>query len=291
MIIAVTGVLEDSHGNRRIAGAGKDEVAKVFVKHGFVSVAFADIMKRWCKELFGFTDEQLWGPSEERAKPDERYPRGFKSPQTYGAHPITGKTGTLLVPTRRGVVVKEDGVLFKEGLASERVHFLTVRYALQKLGDWGRDCYPDIWADKALETIKKLVDDAHIDLRYNAQRGLYWLPEHREWEEANRREAGAPKGAVIPDMRFQNEFVRAEEEGAILIRVKKTCDEFPSVLDDSHVSERDILAWGDEKFHHLLDNSGSLQFLQLQAEQLLARLSGRIIPYDEEKKDIPPFKR
>ena len=32
-------------------------------------------MKRIARDVFGFSDEQLYGPSEMRNAPDERYPR------------------------------------------------------------------------------------------------------------------------------------------------------------------------------------------------------------------------
>ena len=67
MIIGITGR----------AGSGKSTVADILVrKHGYVSLAFADPLKRICREVFDFTDEQLWGPSSARNKPDLRYPRG-----------------------------------------------------------------------------------------------------------------------------------------------------------------------------------------------------------------------
>lgn len=53
------------------AGAGKDTVADLLVKHhDFQKIAFSDPMKRFCKEVFGWSDEQLWGPSELRNLPD-----------------------------------------------------------------------------------------------------------------------------------------------------------------------------------------------------------------------------
>ncbi len=247
MIVAISGLLEDDYGNKRIAGAGKDEAAKVLVDNGFVSVAFADEMKRFCKSLYGFTDAQLWGPSEERAKPDERYPR-FPLNMMYACKEVDGDRIGEYRDT-------EDG---REFVA----RFLTVRYALQKLGDWGRDCYPDIWANKALEMIRELFRCPKV-LMYTPQEGVVDRVEQTsmgEWERDN-----APKepykGAVIPDCRFQNEFRRVKEEGGYIIRVKRKCDEFPSVLDDSHVSERDILVWGDEKFDHVIENSGDVSLL------------------------------
>jgi hypothetical protein len=55
------------------AGAGKDTVAEILVEHGYLAVAFADEMKRICAELFGFSREQLWGPSHLRNAVDRRW--------------------------------------------------------------------------------------------------------------------------------------------------------------------------------------------------------------------------
>jgi hypothetical protein len=56
------------------AGVGKDTATDLLVERfGFVKVALADPLKRICKEVFAFTDEQLWGSSEKRNAPDERY--------------------------------------------------------------------------------------------------------------------------------------------------------------------------------------------------------------------------
>lgn len=85
MIIGVTGQCQDSLGRNRIAGAGKDEVARVLLeKYNFVSVAWADPLKRFIKEVYEFEDEALWGGSDARILPDERYPRpngGFLTPR------------------------------------------------------------------------------------------------------------------------------------------------------------------------------------------------------------------
>lgn len=257
MIVAFTGLLEDSHGNRRIAGAGKDEAAKVLVDNGFVSVAFADIMKRWCKELFGFTDEQLWGPSAERAKEDERYPR-FPLNMMYACKEVDGDRIGEYRDTKDG----------REFVA----RFLTVRYALQKLGDWGRDCYPDIWANKALEIAKKILKKPH-NCRYTPQEGLSY---------DNISYNGVPligdrSGVVIPDCRFQNEFRRVKEEGGYIIRVKRFVNEFPDKLDDSHISERDILAWDDDQFDNVIKNNGTVEELRAEvARQLNTRLEMKV---------------
>lgn len=57
-------------------GVGKDTMADYMVaKYGFVKISMADPFKRIAKEIYEFSDEQLWGPSEARNKDDVRYPR------------------------------------------------------------------------------------------------------------------------------------------------------------------------------------------------------------------------
>lgn len=58
------------------AGVGKDCFAEYMVKqHHFARIALADPMKRIAREVWDFSEKQLWGPSSERNKPDERYER------------------------------------------------------------------------------------------------------------------------------------------------------------------------------------------------------------------------
>ncbi len=56
------------------AGSGKDTVADMLVNnHNLVKISFADPIKRFCMDVFDFSEEQLWGPSEFRNKIDDRY--------------------------------------------------------------------------------------------------------------------------------------------------------------------------------------------------------------------------
>lgn len=58
------------------SNSGKDAIADYLVKNKyFIKISVADQIKRICKEVFDFSDEQLFGPSEMRNIPDERYPR------------------------------------------------------------------------------------------------------------------------------------------------------------------------------------------------------------------------
>lgn len=58
------------------AATGKDTSADFLVKnYNFVKISFADPLKRVCRDIFDFSDTQLWGPSPYRNEPDSRYLR------------------------------------------------------------------------------------------------------------------------------------------------------------------------------------------------------------------------
>lgn len=118
------------------AGAGKDTIADRLVEqHGFVRVGFADPMKRFCQEVFDFTDEQVWGTIEHKNRPDPRYPR-----------------------------------VVERGLRGDVCEYLAPRYALQTLGtEWGRDCYPNLWIDYALRVARTLLGGGW---QYDSREGL-----------------------------------------------------------------------------------------------------------------------
>lgn len=64
-----------------LKGSGKNTVGDILQRcfEYIHNEAFADPMKRFCQEVFGFSDAQLWGPSEERDRPDTRYRRNSGS--------------------------------------------------------------------------------------------------------------------------------------------------------------------------------------------------------------------
>jgi len=148
MIVGISGLTIERGifgfwSRRGNAGAGKDEAAKRLIQeHGFVPLAFADPMKRIIKEVYAFSDDQLWGPSEMRNQPDQRYPQHMSH-------------GPAIVDVVDGKTVP---------------HCLTPRFALQTLGEeWGRNCYRNTWAEYALR-IAKLIEAGGWD--YDQKTGL-----------------------------------------------------------------------------------------------------------------------
>lgn len=226
MIIGITGQ----------AGSGKDTIALHLVnKYRFVRVGLADPLKRICKEVFDFSDDQLWGPSEQRNGPDKRYPRTYFT--------------TTVLP-------KE-----KEG---ERTHypkagtpgFLTPRYALQTLGtEWGRDCYGNTWIDYGLRVAKELeFGYSH----YTPQEGLI----------KTEKDTGICPGVVFSDLRFRNEIDAVKAAGGKLVRVKRPgFDGNVGVV--GHASEEEQKSFTDDEFDFVIQNVGTIADLLGEADRMM----------------------
>lgn len=232
MIIGISG----------LAGSGKDTAADFLVKHaGFVRIGLADKIKRICKDVFDFTDEQLWGPSSSRNAPDTRYKRA-ECPECGGKEPESKKC---------------------EGPG---VTFLTPRYALQQLGtEWGRDCYSDVWVEDAMRTAKTLLsDDDDSIYHYDMKLGLTRCTSSKPC-------ILTAKGVVISDVRFKNEMAGIKRAGGFLIRMKRGT----GLTDGSavHPSEAEQLEVPDEFFDAVIHNESiSLEELQQQVMKVFRSL-------------------
>jgi hypothetical protein len=195
------------------AGAGKDLGAERFIKeHGFVRVAFADPLKRYAKDIYDFTDEQLWGPSEMRNLPDKRYPRDHTWKEL-GSDPETNPDFKDFACACCGQTTMKRQVeddVFIPDLEGIMQCYLTARYALQLLGtEYGRHCYPDTWVELALRTAKRLKAG---DCYYDMKTGLRYT--------SSVTPAMTPKAdVVISDVRFLNEIRGIHRGGGYVIRI------------------------------------------------------------------------
>lgn len=275
------------------AGSGKDTVADYLVKkHGFVKMAHADLLKRVVQQVFAFTDEQLWGPSELRNAPDKRYPRN------HGRFVPLDRADDLAFGC--SCCGTEDG---------NDQCYLTPRFALQTLGtEWGRMCSENIWTHRLLGLIQDLQTGRYY---YDAKRGLV------SWISVG--DAVGKMNVVIPDVRFQNELDAIKAAGGKAVRVTRG---LPVLVEDidtlqdlesdmhrlevaplfkertsisaaaaQHKSETELLEIPQEKFDYLFQNSGDLHFLRLQADRMMDLFKGRIMQFDRGLQDAPPFLR
>jgi len=250
-----------------VANAGKSTVASILVKnHGFVEVALADPLKRICKEVFDFSDEQLWGPSSERNKPDERYPRQVPChwSRAEGSEPFTCQYCGERT---------EDAVEMMERACPARA-LLTPRYALQQLGtEWGRECYPNVWVDYTLRVAKRLLEDSSV--MYTQQEGIVERIEQTamgEWHRDDEPPSGLPKGVVISDVRFVNEVEAIRAAGGHVWKIERPGAGLTGA-EAQHASEQEQNSIDPRKFASVLNNAnGPLEELEVLVDKELSAL-------------------
>lgn len=89
--------------------------------------------------------------------------------------------------------------------------YLTPRHALQQLGtEFGRACYQDVWVDYAMRVAKRLAVGDYT-----------YFPEHGVVPCRGYTEVPAPKGVVIPDVRFANELAAIRKAGGRVFRIER----------------------------------------------------------------------
>jgi len=232
-----------------LAGSGKDTVADMLVKDfDFVKISLSDPLKRICKDVYDFSDEQLWGPSEKRSEPDLRYPRPCKK----------------CAENRKWGF---DGVMECCGEGRGTL-YLSAREALQTLGtEWGRDlCFDLTWVDYLLRTVEKLKEPFTT---YSQKLGIYSSPPRlhipETWVEV--------EGVVVPDLRFKNEMFPLKEKGGKLVRIRRPGAGLSGSA-GMHVSEREQLSIPDSEFEFILENDDTLEHLGDQVRLMVEALNG-----------------
>ncbi len=229
------------------AGSGKDSAADYLVRtQGFTKVALADPLKRFCREVYDFSEEQLWGPSSARNAPDKRYVRETNLRHAWMAREDPGPNGVRLC--------EQCGMTTEEvDWGSECVVYLTPRYALQLLGtEWGRTCYPNTWVDLMIRTSRAILDEGYS---YTGPRGLHHDPTKPR-----------AQGVIVTDVRFYNEFDAIRSQGGVVWRVRPPQEAKPaSEAWRTHLSEAEQATMADESFDALIVNA-KVAFAALYAD-------------------------
>jgi hypothetical protein len=244
VIIGITGQTVTNSGQRGSAGAGKDTVCSILTeRHDFQSIALADPLKRICKEVFDFSDEQLWGPSQEREKGDMRY---------------------VVMHMRdryAGRFMSHGGNELRHMEYSHSA--LTPRTTLQSLGTWGRECFEDIWVDYAMRMAKKIAD-GHVV--YDHMLGARY---HAEVEGVMETK----KNVCISDVRYRNEVEGIRKRGGLVWRVVRPVEKL--FTSNAHQSEIDLNSMGDHEFDAIIYNDLSIEALYEQVYQQLLKIQAR----------------
>lgn len=191
------------------AGSGKDTIAQMIVdKVGGQCIAQADPMKRLAMNTFRFNELQLWGPSEERNKPDPRFAPGSTSWDDAIAQIEYGDLAEewlydLGIEGRLGLLVEWAHGLKDDFAKTNRV--LTPRAALQTLGtEFGRMINRNVWVDHATKTAKRLLEG---QVTYNKTYGLRLSDDPGQ------------KLVVITDGRFRNEILNVSMLGGKALKI------------------------------------------------------------------------
>ncbi len=224
-----------------VAGSGKDTAADFLINHPkfqdpqalkFVKVGLADPLKRTLKDVYQFTDEQLWGPSHKRNEPDIRYPRPKHE----------WKVTEDEDPPGYECACCGKKISFLEQATTETAPcYLTPRYALQHLGDnWGRHCYPSTWVDYCLMVVRTIMVPTVAEAFYQAPTGLVW------------QKSIPARGVLIPDVRYRNELQEIKAAGGKVIRVVRPGAGLGAM--GAHQSEKEQQGILDSEFDVVIKN-------------------------------------
>jgi hypothetical protein len=231
------------------AHSGKSEASKhLRKKFKLIEIALADPMKRFLAELYGFTEEQLWGPSEMRNMPDPRFPRVVDS----------FDEGDAFEADRFGI--QDPG----------KVECLSAREALQTMGEAMRSCWSDTWVRKLFETMKELERGAvgylpPIGLFGDGHPAMGLKPEHP---------LGPFFDFLVPDVRYRNEHLALREAGAVGIRL--TSPSQGKGLTGKlahHRSETEQRSIPDSELDAVICNDGTLDDLYARLDAVLKERS------------------
>jgi len=186
-----------------VDGCGKDTAAAEFVSRGFVRVGFADRIKRLAREIYGFSEQQLFGSTRLREEPIGV--RGSDPEYWFRAERATSG---MCIEKWFPVTIDDGGLysvavtLMADLLARSRAFgpSLTPRFVLRHLGtEVGRAVDPDNWVKLTVSDLRAIRDGAS----YTSSGGVGTGVTHGELPCA----CGAQDGVVIPDLRFANEAV------------------------------------------------------------------------------------
>ena len=268
------------------AGTGKDETAGRLVKvHGAIQTGLADPGKRHCLDTYGFSWEQLWGPSKFRNAGDKRYPK--PALKEFGFRPNGDGTWTSVVDAgnrderfRQGkgamgpyLQFMYAAMKFSETQTPQVITvkdddpawFLSPRELLQLYLELLNTLYADTWIDKGIADHRKIAEGGWA---YSQEHGLvddHSLPTERpdlmitcysdfRHIHEHRKARLAADGQLVP----------------VLIRVKRpTVTKAPF----NHRSETEQTRLRDAAYDFIIDNSGTLEDLRAAIDGIVQKCS------------------
>jgi hypothetical protein len=230
------------------SGVGKDEFTSVLNNEfGAIQTGLVDPAKRHMADVYGFTEQQLFGPSAYRNKGDIRYPK----PAFYDDCLFQKPESTTYI---KGLQLGEE---VKEG---DPAYWLSPREALQKYCELMNTLYGNTWVRKAFEVHEQIGTGLY---NYSKMGGLEARSERREGENVI---------TVMADFRHKHEISAAKNLKnikSVLVRIKSKRVPNPPF---NHRSETEQAEIPDTEFDYIINNDGSIQDLHNQARDLVNRV-------------------
>lgn len=221
------------------SGSGKDTIAGFLAKnHQAQPIAFADPFKRFALNTFGFSEEQLWGPSEARNQRDPRFADHKFCNEVLEKVEVLGKSEFLV---EAPYLARLQNWVFKLLKEAQEEGGLTPRKMLQVVGgEWGRWVSPRFWIDRALNTAEDIL---HHGYGYHRTTGPSAL------------KGTAPDFVCISDGRYRNEILTMRTIGAQVWKVRSGINTNTAVAGvANHASEAEQRSIPDFYYTHILDN-------------------------------------
>ncbi len=250
------------------AGSGKDTVG-TFIAENYngVCIGQADPMKRFVWDLFGFTQEQLWGPSELRNAPVSFTPEQLSEIRNYRFESLgTRWIDSVVNFTPRGTSAfhrLENWFHRLLGDAPGNVLGgidLSPRVALQTLGtSWGRSLRATMWNENTIADAKTLLGGGYS---YTRTGGL--AADEKSFYDY----------VITTDGRFKNEILNVRYLGGLALKIDRFAAgaEGPGIA--GHQSERELDGIPAHFFSHVLQNDSSIENLFSKVATLMRAAYG-----------------
>lgn len=227
------------------SGVGKDEFCKTLVANGAIHTGLADPAKRHMADVYGFTEEQLFGPSKFRNAGDLRYPKDPK----WNLVNVDGENWTC------------DGEPVKSG---DPKIWLSPREALQKYCEVMNTMFPDTWIRKGVEIHRQIADHS---CKYSRMGGV----KISETTNNGSNKYGNHIFTCFSDFRHKNEIryvssLPKEKIRAVKIRIKSKRVPNPPF---DHRSETEQATIPDDAFDYVIDNDGTVEDLSKSCDDMI----------------------
>jgi hypothetical protein len=259
------------------AGSGKDTVGAYLAKsYNAIAIALADPMKRFARDVFGFSNEALWGPSDLRnADVDFTEEEIARCYARYHDRALSFVKEIVPVALESTGGQKLDIWFYRVMEQVKLAHKISARVVLQLLGtQWGRYVDKNMWTDYALRTARTLLSG---DVTYSREYGVVGS------------EGAAYDYVAITDGRFRNEIVGTTMVNGAAFLIKRGNIKKLSGTAGTHKSETELGGIPRHFFTDVLKNDEDIEYLQSLVDDAMAITFGdtRIVDAIVERSSSP----